>query len=255
MILRYVGGKRTIAKKIIPHFPKHSRYISFNFGGGGLFFNKKPAAKYNFLNDIDNNIHNLFTVILTKKKEFEKILKTIPYHQGTWDWIKENDFGDDVMKAIKFIYIQNFGFLGLDGTLKIESRTAHKTAVNRIEKTYQFLNKCNCKFIKRDFRDVLKNISIEDKSKFFIYSDPPYLDTSKSISYQKEWNLQDTKDNLDIAVNCGINMAISEFDNPKIIKLAEERKLNIIPITLRRNLDKNRTEILITNYKLNNTLF
>jgi len=252
MILRYVGSKQAIYKKIIPHFPEHKNFISFNVGSGGMFFNKRPIAKYNFLNDIDDNISNLFKVILLKKNEFKNVLETIPYHQGIWNWLKKTDFTDDIMKAIKFLYLNNFGFFGLDGTLKIECRTSLKTAISRIEKTFKFLNEHNCQFLTKDFRNVLKSISLTNKKDSFIYSDPPYLGSNERISYQKGWAVSDSIDLLDISVNCGINMAISEFDNSIIIKLAKERKLNIIPITKRKNIRNMRTEILITNYKLEN---
>ena len=68
MLLRRLGNKQTIAKKIIKYFPKHDIYIELFFGAGGLFFNKQPA-KYNFLNDIDNDVYNCFNVLLRHKKE------------------------------------------------------------------------------------------------------------------------------------------------------------------------------------------
>ena len=46
---------------------------------------------------------------------------------------------------------------------------------------------------------------------------------------------------------------MSEFDNPFIINQAKERGLNIINIGERRNLKNRRTEILITNYKTENS--
>jgi DNA adenine methylase len=48
---------------------------------------------------------------------------------------------------------------------------------------------------------------------------------------------------------------MSEFDNEFILNQAKERGLNVIYIGERRNLKKSRTEILITNYEKQKSLF
>jgi len=53
----------------------------------------------------------------------------------------------------------------------------------------------------------------------------------------------------------GCKFAMSEFDNEFILNQAKERNLNIIFIGERHNLKNKRTEILITNYQKERTLF
>ena len=72
MILRRIGNKSKLAKEIQKHFPKHDIYIEPFFGAGGMFFNK-PKAKYNFLNDIDADVFNLFQVVSLRKQELEDL--------------------------------------------------------------------------------------------------------------------------------------------------------------------------------------
>ncbi len=48
---------------------------------------------------------------------------------------------------------------------------------------------------------------------------------------------------------------MSEFDNEFILNQAKERNLNVIIIGERQNLKNRRTEILVTNYKKEPTLF
>ena len=74
MILRRLGNKKKIAKEIQKHFPVHKIYIEPFFGAGGMFFNK-PKVKYNFLNDNDSEVFNLFNVVSTKKEQFEELFK------------------------------------------------------------------------------------------------------------------------------------------------------------------------------------
>ncbi len=40
------------------------------FGAGGMFFNK-PKAKYNFVNDLDSEVFNLFNVVKTQKEDLK----------------------------------------------------------------------------------------------------------------------------------------------------------------------------------------
>ena len=54
MILNRLGNKRRLASKIITYIPNHTLYIELFFGAGGLFFNKKPIAPHNILNDLDD---------------------------------------------------------------------------------------------------------------------------------------------------------------------------------------------------------
>lgn len=68
-MLRRLGNKSKIAKEIQKHFPKLDAYIELFFGAGGMFFNK-PKAKYNFLNDNDSEVYNLFKVLQTQQTLF-----------------------------------------------------------------------------------------------------------------------------------------------------------------------------------------
>jgi DNA adenine methylase len=79
MILRRNGNKFQSAAKILPYFPDHKIYIEPFFGAGGMFFNK-PKAKYNFLNDIDDDVFNLFMVVKNEKDELYKRIYQMPIH-------------------------------------------------------------------------------------------------------------------------------------------------------------------------------
>lgn len=54
-IIPWVGGKRRLAKKILPIFPEHKCYVEPFAGGAALFFMKDPA-KVEVLNDINLEI-------------------------------------------------------------------------------------------------------------------------------------------------------------------------------------------------------
>ena len=98
---------------------------------------------------------------------------------------------------------------------------------------------------------------IKNDTRTFIYADPPYFDTDCN-TYKSGWSEKDTEDlfkmlteyatnNYDANGN-NIKFAISEFDNPIILELANKYNLQVTIIGERQNLLNRRTEILITNY-------
>jgi DNA adenine methylase len=178
----------------------------------------------------------------------------MPYHQALLDELKSKKIADPIQRAAVFVYLSNFSFMGKNGTLqfscqKNKERTLtnltkyYKLLVNNIVTTVQFLN---C-----DFKKVLTTISfrnITDQMKSFIYADPPYLATTTNYN-TPSWAQKDVDDLFVVLTESGIKFAMSEFDNPYILKKAKEYNLNIIEIGERRNLRNRNTEILITNYQ------
>jgi len=255
MLLRRLGNKQIIAKEIIKYFPEHDIYIDFFFGAGGIFFNKQQV-RYNYLNDIDNNIYNCFDVLLRHKKELITYINLIPYHSEFWQECKTRKPDNNVEKAVYFLVLSNFGYMGMPQTLHFKSDNSKKILLQNLEKTYLFLVRNENKFLNCDFREVLKKISFrseKEKTNAFIYADPPYLDTLNN--YECSFTEQDSIDLFNVLQNSGIRWAMSEFKNDFIIKQTRERGLNVITIGERRTMKNRNTEILITNYKENKTLF
>lgn len=249
MILRRLGSKQRIAEKIIKYFPKHKIYIEPFFGAGGMFFNK-PKAKYNIVNDIDSDVYNLFMVVMNQKEELEKAFYQMPIHSDLLNYWKKNEETEPIKKALRFLFLSNMTYLGVGGAIRCNVGNDKKILLSEIDKIFDFL--FEVKFINEDFkRFIEKYISFRGTSEqdsAFIYCDPPYLNTIDN--YSNSFTEQDSTDLFNTLQETGCKWAMSEFDNPFIIQQAKERKLNIITIGERQNLKNVRSEILITNYKL-----
>ncbi|BDS10119.1 DNA adenine methylase [Aureispira anguillae] len=256
MILTRLGNKRQYAKAIYKHFPLHKMRIDLFFGAGGMFF-YTPKSQYNILNDLDNDVTNLFLVLKERKNELYRNIELLPITSSLVSYWKENIETDPLQKAIRFIFLSNFTYLGKRNTLRLGLDNTKINLLNRIEPTFEALK--DVKITNYDFRAVLDKISFSktvlDKSIAFVYLDPVYLDTSHYYKVPN-WKEKDSIDCFDIMSNSGINCAMSEFSHPFIIKEAEKRGFNIIPIKERQNIKNRKTEILITNYQKNQrTLF
>lgn len=252
MFLNRLGNKKSLAKDILPYFPPHDFYIEPFFGAGGMFF-CKPKAKNNILNDLDSDVYNLFQVVMDQKEAFLEAFKCMPVHDELLQYWRKNKETDPIKKALRFILLSNYTFMGKGETLKLFESFQTKKIINFIGATHDML--LGCQFTNRCFKKLMKSIPVVHSpiSKMFIYCDPPYVSTTSN--YSNNFKPQDAIDLLDILCQFGAKFAYSEFDNEFIMQEAEKRKLYVKKIKERRSLDGRNTEILITNYAPSKNLF
>jgi DNA adenine methylase len=249
MILRRLGNKKKIAKKIQAYFPEHKIYIEPFFGAGGMFFNK-PKAKYNIVNDLDSDVFNLFQVVMNQKEELEKAFYLMPIHSDLLEHWKKNQETEPIKKALRFLFLSNLTLFGAGIALQMGLGNTKESFYTKIDKTFDLIN--GVKFFNFHFYKFIKSLAIGEKNdippnKAFIYCDPPYLQTTDN--YSNSFTEKDSLELFETLQETGCKWAMSEFDHPFILDQAKQRGLNIIEIGERQNLKNRRTEILLTNYK------
>ncbi|WP_072010993.1 DNA adenine methylase [Aureispira sp. CCB-QB1] len=255
MILTRLGNKRKLSKSIYSYFPLHQMRVELFFGAGGLFFNV-PKPKYNILNDLDDDVTNLFLVVKEQKQALYRAIELLPISSSLvkhWSQKKESD---PLYKAIRFLFLSNFTYLGKGNTLRLGLDNAKANLLKQIEPTFEALK--DVKITNYDFREVLSKISysktVLNKEKVFCYLDPVYLDTNHYYKVPN-WTKTDSLDCLNIMHDSGIKCAMSEFAHPFILQEAKKRGFNIIPLRERQNIKNRKIEVLITNYQIQPTLF
>ena len=225
------------------------------FGAGGAYFSL-PKPKYAILNDIDDDVCNLFLVIKDQKEAFKQALHQMPISSSlVRHWQKHHET-DPILKAIRFVLLSNFTMMGKGDTLRLGLENSKQKALADTDKIFSHI--AHAQISSYDFREVIPKIDFAEKGlpkkDAFVYLDPVYLGTT--YTYQcPRWTEDDTADCMELMKTCGIKSAMSEFDHPRVVAMAKERKLQIIPVKERRNIKKRSTEILITNYQPNHTLF
>ena len=249
MILRRLGNKKKIAKEIQKYFPEHKIYIEPFFGAGGMFFNK-PKAKYNIVNDLDSDVFNLFQVVMNQKEELERAFYLMPIHSDLLNYWKKNKETEPIKKALRFLFLSNFTFQGCGDSIHFVAQN-HKVLFEKyFDITFNILK--GIQFANFDFKKFLRSYMIKsekEKEQFFIYSDPPYLQTGNN--YKNSFKELDSFELFEALQKTGCKFAYSEFNNPFILQQAKERNLNVHIIGERQNLKNRRTEILVTNYENN----
>jgi DNA adenine methylase len=110
--LKWAGSKWRIAPWLVSHFPKHETYLEPFFGGGAAFFSKDPSP-VELINDLDQNVVNLFTVIRQYPEELAILCSLTPWAQDEY-----------------FECVQN---------LKLPFEFSSATKEERLERSRQFL--------------------------------------------------------------------------------------------------------------------
>lgn len=115
-IAPYLGGKRILAKTIVPIIEKipHTIYCEPFMGLGGVFFKRTKKPKCEAINDINNEIINMFRMVekfpdymadmlkfkLCSRTEFKLMLATSP------------QLLTELERAVRYLYIQKNAFGG-----------------------------------------------------------------------------------------------------------------------------------------------
>lgn len=240
-------------------FHATSNILSCSSGRAGCFFNK-PKAKYNIVNDKDSEVYNLFCVVKENKNELIECIRRMPIHQDLWNHWKKNTEADPVLRAVRFLFLSNYGYMGDIGTLKIGANNTSQIMLDSIDATFEYLFQVY--FTNCDFREFFRLVSFkndQEKDDTLVYADPPYINTKNNYSDEylgvQKWTEEDCFDLYNVLEGCGCKFAMSEFDHPFVVSEAKRRGLNIITIGERVNMKNRRTEILVTNYKNHPTLF
>lgn len=255
MILLRLGNKQRIAMDIQKYFPQHKIYIEPFFGAGGMFFNK-PKVKHNIVNDLDGDVFNLYQIVLNQKDDLMELYKITPYHSDlSKHWAKHKE-DEPLKKAMRFLFLSNFVLNGRGYNLSYGAAACGRRTTEDfkilLDKTFDLIS--GVQFMNVDFRKFFNNFQIrETEEQHFIYCDPPYLGTGDNYSHS--FTEQDSSELFDLLIQSKCKFAVSEFDHPFILEQAQKNGLNTLIIGERQNLKNRRTEILITNYEQQPTLF
>lgn len=192
--LRYPGSKYRAFKYLKPFIDtvEHEEYREPFFGSGGVFF-QKNKSKYNWLNDLDEELINFYLVIkdpLLKNKIKEDVLKITPSKEN-FDKIKATNPEDSYSKALKYFIINRTAYSGIMnlpnwGFHKLKSVQPEKWP-ERIELAHNKL--CDTEITSFDYEKIL-DAPLKGKSVLF-FLDPPYFKADQKRAYVKSFNSDD----------------------------------------------------------------
>ena len=188
---RYAGGKFYARKLILQHFLKHTHYIEPLAGGASLFF-AKPKVEHNWLNDIDNDLMNCFTIIRDNPEELIQRLDGEGASKERHRYYK-NDFlpQTNLDRAVRWYYLNRTSYSGIMNMQNCFWGYGDKYSM-RPENWPRNIRRTSAKLqgvrlTSYDFERVIE----EAEDGAFLFIDPPYYNTDQDKFYTHTFSRED----------------------------------------------------------------
>ena len=218
-ISKYPGSKWKLADWIISYFPKHHSYLEPFFGSGAVLFNK-PRSNIETVNDLDNNVVNLFGCIRENPAKLASMVYMTPYAREVYEKAFEEVPEDKYGAALNFYIRLNMGH----GFRTSGERVGWKNDVQGRERAYAAQDWCNLPDKIMWATERLRGVQIENRPavelikrsnypNVLIYCDPPYmLETRNGKQYRCEMDARDHEELLKVLLQHKGPVLISGYD-------------------------------------------
>ncbi|HEN3524052.1 TPA: DNA adenine methylase [Yersinia enterocolitica] len=249
-IVPWIGGKRRLAKHILPLFPAHTCYVEPFCGAAALYFLKAPS-KIEVINDINGELVNLYRVVKHHLEEFVRQFKWALVSRQIYKWLQDTpeETLTDIQRAARFYYLQKQAFGGkvADHTFGTSTTSAPRFNLLRIEEE---LSMAHLRLSRTLIEHLDWNQCIEryDRPHTLFYCDPPYWGTE---GYGVEFGLENYDHMAELARSTKGKMIISVNDIPEMRQAFNG--LNIQTVDISYNLKVTgkatpRKELVICNF-------
>ena len=250
-LVPWPGGKRKLAKHILPLLGDHTCYVEPFAGAGGLYFSKEPSP-VEVLNDINCDLTNLYRVVKYHMAELHSQFRWTLVSRDNWEWLKATppETLTDIQRAAKFLYMQKNAFggqvtsqsFGVGATrpprfnlltLERDLEDAHL----RLQRTY---------IENMDWQKLIKRY---DRPGTVFYIDPPYWET---LGYGVPFEWDQYEKLRELADSIQGKMIISINNHPDIVRLfkgLKKRQVNYVYTVGGGRNKKEVKELIYTNFK------
>jgi DNA adenine methylase len=228
--VKWPGGKRYLAKRIIGHFPEHRVYLEAFGGGASVLLNKKPA-EVEVYNDLDQRVTRLFRVLRDQGDKFLAKVRFIPYSQVEFETAAVYPTGatDIDMAICDFVrWRQSFGGKGESWSYTTSrARGGMAGDVNgwwtAIEGLPQVIDRIRrVQILCQPAFDAIPRF---DHPEGLIYCDPPYVHSTREENsravYHAEMSDDDHRRLAALLKRCKAKVVLSGYPSPLYDKLYE----------------------------------
>lgn len=216
-LVPWIGGKRRLAKHLLPIFPEHSCYVEPFCGAAALFF-MKDQVESEVLNDINGDLVSLYRVVKNHLEEFIRQFKYSLSSRQMYDWLNSAQVEPltDIQRAARFYYLQKLGFGGKVNSRTFGTATTSPPRLNllRIEEDLSAAHlRLSRTYIEHlEWSECIRRY---DRPHTLFYCDPPYLGTE---GYGVGFDLDQYDRMAELARSINGRMVISVNDIPEMRK-------------------------------------
>jgi len=223
VVIPYYGGKFRLSKQLIPLLPNHSRYIEVFSGGLSMFF-RKSKCDYTVINDIDNDIINLYRCLSEKYDEFIDTLLWVPKSRQMFEEARHEIHYSKVIKipnvlrAVKYFYcIRNAFNKNPNSSFSKTSYWNTEDIIDKLKYSVKYFK--NTTIENMDFRKLV--VDYKPTLGDMWYFDPPYIvATEKGDYYMADFGYEeheDLRECVDLVDRNGGKFMIS-YDDKEIVR-------------------------------------
>lgn len=258
-IFAYMGNKATIAQWIIENFPQgyaKMRYVEV-FGGTGRILMEKQPSEVEIYNDFNSHLTNLFEVIRSHKEEFYAQLDQLILSEDMYKYFYENidKSPNDIERAVRYFYIMSFCHKGkFTGGFSVIPEPSYIHKFETKKQTIDWISKRmkNVLVMNKSYEKVVTANNTDDT---LLYLDPPYVSTETYYSkLAGEFTLQDHITLRDLLKKHKGKFILSYEADPLVNDLYSDFVI-IGKNKWRPGRGQEVEEILVSNFKIENTLF
>jgi DNA adenine methylase len=229
----YYGAKVRIASHIINSLPPHNAWVEAFCGSAALTIAKKPAP-IEIINDLDDQIINLFDQLRNNSEKLISAISLTPYARKEYFDAKKVDDGiEPIEKARRFLISTMMTVNGAVGETgagfsfsQSYSRDGREARVNRwynlpdrLEKVVERLKSVRVE--NRDARELLEMFI--NKPATLFYMDPPYL-MERSHQYKHDIDEKFHIELLELSNKAKCMLLISSYDNELYNEFLSQKK-------------------------------
>lgn len=249
-VIPWIGGKRRLAKEILPLFPEHVCYVELFCGAAALYF-MKQQAETEVLNDINGELVNLYRIVKNHLDEFIRQFRWSLVSREMFKWLQATppETLTDIQRAARFYYMQKMAFGGRVQSQSFGTATTSPPRLNllRIEED---LSQAHIRLARTyiehlDWHECIKR---HDRPHTLFFCDPPYWGTE---GYGVDFELDQYDRLAELAKTIKGKMIITVNDIPEMRKAFEGLAMQTVGITYTvGGADKaaKRTELIIRSF-------
>ena len=210
--ITYYGGKLNMLKEILPLIPEHTIYTEAFFGGGAVFYGKKPSQAET-INDINNMVINFYEVVQTDFENLKTKVEATLFSRATytvaWSIYRMPHLFNKLQQAWAFYVATNMGFSCQIGSWGYDKYGKRVKAFRNKKKMFNDDIAKRLENVQIENVDACKIIESRDAEDAFHYADPPYIDSNQA--HYGGYNEIDYKRLLDTLSNVKGKFLLSSY--------------------------------------------